>query len=83
LWLFEFRVDQDVLRGDAAIARGPDRLDALYGGRRQPVKGLDCLSGAWAARLNARQAPLSGCRRPQECIQAIKAVSRAAAAGPA
>src|SRR5579871_581850 len=59
-----------------AAARGFDRLDALCRGRRQPVKGLGRLR--IGARLNARQSPLTGCRRPQDCIQAIKAVSNAA-----
>jgi hypothetical protein len=29
-------------------------------------------------RLNPRQSPLTGCRRPQDCIQAIKALAKAA-----
>ncbi|HLK81914.1 MAG TPA: hypothetical protein VKT99_10525, partial [Xanthobacteraceae bacterium] len=46
---FEFRVGQDVKSGQPAITRGLDRLDALCRGRRQPVKGLDRLSGDWRA----------------------------------
>jgi len=71
-------VGQDVKSGQPAITRGLDRLDALCRGRRQPVKGLDRLSGDWRAIKRARQSPLTGCRRLQDCIQAIKALSKAA-----
>src|SRR5579885_2919203 len=53
---FEFRVGQDVKSGQPAITRGLDRLDALCRGRRQPVKGLDRLSGDWRA---IKRAPIA------------------------
>src|SRR5579884_2146581 len=63
---------------DVRILDSPISAEPETGWR--PVKGPDRLSGAWAARKErAAQAPLTGCRRPQECIQAIKVVSKAAA----
>ncbi len=44
-----------------AITRGLDRLDALCRGRRQPVKGLDRLSGDWRA---IKRAPIALDRLP-------------------
>jgi hypothetical protein len=64
---FEFRAGQDAQSGHATITCGLDRLMPFAAGsgrQRRPVKGLD---------------RLSGCRPMQECIQAIKAVSKAAA----
>src|SRR5579871_4053794 len=43
------------------------------GGGRSRVSTAQAAIGA---RLNARQSPLTGCRRPQDCIQAIKALAK-------
>jgi len=54
-------VGQDVKSGQPAITRGLDCLDALCRGRRQPVKGLDRLSGDWRA---IKRAPIALDRLP-------------------
>ncbi|HLK83392.1 MAG TPA: hypothetical protein VKT99_18135, partial [Xanthobacteraceae bacterium] len=51
----------DPQSGPSVIACGLDRLDALCRGRRQPVKGLDRLSGDWRA---IERAPIALDRLP-------------------
>src|SRR5579871_4230242 len=53
--------DRPFVDARTAAPRGFDRLDALCRGRRQPVKGLDRLSGDWRA---IKRAPIALDRLP-------------------